>query len=348
MLKTSFTGKSRMPKQERRPFQYKERNVDDFKERANRSAGGFDSYIKQEFKRYKVRDGKNHVRILPPTWENASHYGYDIFVNYGIGPDNQSYLSLSKMAQKHPELELDGRDPIAEARRAAEREDEEELVKQLKPRDRVLCWVIDRLAEDEGPQLWDMPFTVDKDFCNLCLDEDTREVIYVDNPKNGYDIRFYKEGKGLNTKYPGAKMKLLGPSPLHEERATQQGWLDYAQEHPVPDCLQLHDYEHISAVFDGKVSRRDDDDAEPVRRPARSPDLDDEEPAPKTGKVVEEDDDEDDAPPKTTAPKAGRKRPVVAEAEDDEDEPADDPPPRQSIRDRLKAARGTPKSEDDE
>jgi hypothetical protein len=331
-----------MPKNERRPFQYKERSSEGFKERANRSAGGFDSYIKSEFKRYKVREGKNHVRILPPTWGDANHYGYDIYVNYGIGVDNQSYLSLSKMAQHHPELGIEGRDPIADARKAAERDDDEELVKQLKARDRVLVWVIDRLAEDEGPQLWDMPFTVDKDFCNLCLDEDTREVLYADNPKTGYDIRFYKEGKGLNTKYPGAKMKLLGPRPLHEDKETAQGWLGYVQEHPIPDCLNIHDAEHISNVFDGKVSRRDDDDDEAPKKPVRKPVAeDDDDELPKKAAPPADDDEEDEAPPPKSTRKAGR----LQVAEEDETEEA---PPRPSIRDRLKAARGVSKSTDDD
>lgn len=336
-----------MPKNERRPFQYKERNTSDFKERANRSAGGFDSYVKSTFKKYKVRDGKNHVRILPPTWADANHYGYDIYVNYGIGADNQSYLSLSKMAQKHPELELDGRDPIAEARKAAERDDDEELVKQLRTSDRVVVWIIDRLAEDEGPQVWDMPFTVDKDFCNLCLDEDTREVIYVDNPKTGYDIRFYKEGAKLKTKYPGAKMKLLGPCPLHEDKETAQGWLDYVQEHPIPECLQIYDYDYISNVFDGKISRKeaeaDDEDDTPPKRVTRKPaDDDDDDAAPK--KPVPAEDDDDDAPPPKSS---GRKASRLAVVDDEEDEDAATAPaPKESIRDRLKRARGVPKSDD--
>jgi hypothetical protein len=330
-----------MPKPASRSFQYKERSSEDMRERANRSAGGFDSYIKQEFKRYKMRDGKNHIRILPPTWADPNHYGYDIYVNFGIGVDNQSYLSLSKMAQKHPELELDGRDPLAEARRAAERDEDEELVKQLKPRDRVLVWLIDRLAEDEGPQLGDIPFTVDKDFCNLCLDEETREVIYVDNPKTGYDIRFYKEGAKLNTKYPGAKMKLLGPRPLHEDKGTQDAWLEHVYEHPIPDCLQIYDYEHISNVFDGKTSREDEDDA-PKRTMVLKPDYDLEDDAPTNKpKVTEPADDDAPLPPLKSTRKAGRI--AVAEAE-----PEDEPPPRQSIRDRLKAARDVPKSDEDD
>ncbi len=92
-------------------FQYARRTVDDVKERANKRGGNFDSIYKSSFKVYKVREGKNMLRILPPTWEKPKHYGFDIWVNYGIGADNQSYLSLSKMKNQ--------KDPIAEARLVA-------------------------------------------------------------------------------------------------------------------------------------------------------------------------------------------------------------------------------------
>jgi hypothetical protein len=80
-----------------RSFVYRKRSGEDVKQRANMRGGNFDSFIKPQYKLYKVKDGKNLIRILPPTWEGAKHYGFDLFVNYNIGADNQSYLSLSKM-----------------------------------------------------------------------------------------------------------------------------------------------------------------------------------------------------------------------------------------------------------
>src|SRR3954470_4296967 len=118
-----------------RAFTYQKRTVDDVKARANQSTGDFDRWVKPEYKRYKMKDGKNLIRILPPTWDKPNHYGYEIYVNFGIGPDNQSYLSLSKMKQEQ--------DPLAEARTVANREGDEELAKQLEARKRLLMWVID-------------------------------------------------------------------------------------------------------------------------------------------------------------------------------------------------------------
>lgn len=237
-----------------RSFRYQERTKEAIKERANMRGGNFDDIIKPQYKKYKVHDGKNVVRVLPPTWEEAKHYGYDIYVNYSIGADNQSYLSLSKMKNE--------KDPIAEAQRLASREGDEKLARELQPRQRILMWVIDRNEEDEGPQLWAAPFTLDKSLATLSSDEDTGEVIFIDDPENGSDVRFYKEGTGLKTNYDAAKIKLMKPSPIHQDEKLQDQWLEYVQQNPIPSCLQFYDYAHISNVFNGGGGRSDDMEAQ--------------------------------------------------------------------------------------
>ena len=203
-------------------FGYRRRSVEDAKRRASEKGGNFDSFIKQEFKRYKPRDGKNLIRILQPTWDDPKHYAYTIHLNYGIGVDNQTFLSLAEMK--------DEKDPLQEAKKEAQREGDKKTAKALTPRKRSLMWVIDRLDEEAGPQLWDCPFTVDTDFMNLAQDEDTKEVIWVDDPKTGADIRFYKEGTGLATKYPAARMKILSESPSSTLALTGcRDWIEYVR-----------------------------------------------------------------------------------------------------------------------
>lgn len=299
-------------------FQYQQRTKEDIKDRANNRGGNFDSIIKPTYKLYKIKEGKNLVRILPPTWEKPKHYGYDIWVNYGIGADNQSYLSLSKMKNE--------KDPIAEARATAAREGDEDLARALQARQRILVWLIDRLAEDEGPQLWPMAFTVDKDLASLSFDDDTKEVSYIDDPENGRDFRFHKEGEGLKTKYPAAKMKLLTESALHEDLDLAAEWLEFVAANPIPDCLQYYDYDHISNTFNGqaRVERKDEDEPPRRTRPAAR-DEEDAKPATRKRPVVEEEPpfDEDEPKPKK----------VVAK-EPDEEAPK---PAGQSIRERLAA-----------
>lgn len=307
-----------MPR-EARSFRYQPRSREDVKERANARGGNFDSIFKSKFKLYKMRDGKNILRIMPPTWDNPKHYGYDIWVNYNIGADNQSYLSISKMKGE--------KDPLDEARKQADRDGDKDLAKALRPTQRILMWVIDRQDEDEGPQLFNCPFTLDKAIANLSFDEDTKEVVFIDDPEKGNDIRFYKEGSGIKTDYDASKMKILNSSPLCDDEGLQEDWLKFITDNPLPEVLQFYDYDHINNVFDGNVGSRDDDVEEKPRRRAR-------------------DDDDDTPPPRRRAEPEDDDRPAPrrrAQADED-DEPAprqrsrggEDSDERPSIRDRLR------------
>lgn len=288
-------------------FNYKPRSKDSIKERANMKGGNFDTIFKSKFTQWKPKEGKNLIRILPR--EGGEHYGMDIYVNYNIGADNQSYLSLSKMGK--------GDDPLAEARRDAQKEGDKDLVKALSPTQRVLYWIIDRSDEDAGPLLWASPFTFDKALANLCVDEDTKEIINIDGPEDGHDIRFYKEGTGLKTNYDPSKMKVLGESPISEDEGLQNEWLEFVAENPLESVLNFYDYDYIKMTFDGQAGRRDEDedeDEKPARRRASKSDDDDEKPRSRTRARPSDDDDEDEKP----APRS--KRRAVDDEDDDEAE----------------------------
>lgn len=315
-----------MAKQAKRSFTYQRRSAEDVQKRANAKGGNFDSYIKPDFKVYKIKDGKNVIRILPATWDGARHYGYDLWVNYGIGVDNSAYLSLSKM--------LNEKDPLAEARRVADKRGDEEMAKALAPKNRIGMWIIDREAESEGPQIFICPWTVDKDIALISVDDDTGEVVMIDDPDEGCDLRFYREGKGRNTKYPAAKMRLLKPSYLSEDEDQQKEWLEYIAEHPIPDCLQYYTYEQIAEAFGGSVrTEKDDDDERPRGRGRR--DDEDETPRRRSTSRTAPADDEDE----TTSWK-GR-----GNGRDDEVDEEESPPPRRAAASRT---RGADRAEDEE
>lgn len=328
-----------MAKASKRAFNYQKRTVNDVQGRANARGGDFDTIFKSKYKVYKVKDGKNLLRILPPTWDKAKHYGYDIWVNYGIGPDNQSYLSLSKMLKE--------KDPLADARRAADKEGDEDVTKALQPRQRIVMWVIDRDNEDEGPQLWGCPVTVDKDLANISVDEDTNEVVLIDSPDEGTDFRFHREGKGLKTKYPAAKMRLMKPSTLHDDPEVEKQWLDYVQDNPIPECLQYYDYKHIADAFGGSVRTDSDDDDRPAKAKAsRSRDEEEDEAPPPRRRAAPRDEpaDEDDVPWEGRKQPAAGKRPA-REPEPEDEETEDEPPPRRATA--KPGRRAEPEPEDD-
>ena len=262
-------------------FRYRARSVEDVWVRAERNTYGTDSYLKDDVRMFKAKGGDNTVRILPATWDDAKHYGLDVFLHQGIGADRASYLCLDKMKGKPC--------PICEARKRAAAEGDEEYANQLRPQQRLVAYVIDRAREREGALAWSMSARQDSDINRLASDKSTGEVLNVDSPTEGYDLTFTREGEGMKTRYSGFSFSRR-PSDLDNDKA-----LDFAVEHPLPDQLIFYSYDHIAKAFagtrprstddddaDDKPKRRavkDDDDDKPKRRASR--DDDDDKPAPR-------------------------------------------------------------------
>lgn len=225
-------------------FQYRPRTAEEMRQRANRPTGSRDSFFNQGVEFFTPKAGDNTVRILPPTWDDARHYGVDIFIHYGIGADESAYLCLDKMRAEPC--------PLCEERARASAAGEEELADALRPRSRVAVWVIDRTQEGKGPLVWNMPATLDKDISNVCVDKQTQDVYAVDDPNEGYDVSFKREGMDQRTKYTGVQVARR-TSPLSEDADIAQKWLDFIAGHPLPTVLQYRDYDTIRAAYAGQA-----------------------------------------------------------------------------------------------
>jgi hypothetical protein len=238
--------------------------------RATAGATDFDKILKSHIKIWTPNKGDNRVRILPATWPKPQHYGWDIYVHYGVGPDNQAYLDLTRM--------LDKPDPISEMRDRLRREGRasEKEIKELNSTRRVLVYIVDRNNESEGVQAWAMAQTLDKDINAVSLDPDTGEALPIDDPDEGYDVIFRKDGEGIGTKYSGVTISRR-PSPLGGRGA----YLEYAIKYPLPDQLQFFSYEDIAKEFGGGgVHReRNDDDRTQGRQERDGPRGDDRSPS---------------------------------------------------------------------
>ena len=228
-------------------YNYVRRTYEQTEKRANTSTKDFDSFLRDDIKTFKPNDGENTIRILPPGWDNPEHYGIEVHVHYGIGPDEQAYLC----AEKH------GKGPccICDARVKAQRDGEdEEYVNSLKPTKRGLFYLVDRAHEKDGVVAWASPWSVDTGITKVSVDKKSREVLAIDDPEEGYDVEFDKRGKGIGTKYEGIAISRR-PSPLGKDE-----WLDFALDNPLPDILVFHDQAHIEKVFGGGSARRGDGD----------------------------------------------------------------------------------------
>lgn len=240
-------------------FEYQRRSAEDTRQRASKGANDFDRIMKEGVKMWKPNDGDNRIRILPPTWAKAKHFGLDIYVHYGVGPDRQSYLCLNKMEQ-------DGGCPVCEEREIARRDEDEKYAKELEAKRRVLVYLIDRDHEKEGPQVWAMPWTLDRDIVKVCQDKSSGEVLEIDHPEEGYDVTFEKKGSKDRTEYLGVSIARRS-SPLGKDE-----WLDHAVDFPLDTQLNYFDHEHIAKVFNGGGAQRSkrDDDRDEDRSPRRS------------------------------------------------------------------------------
>lgn len=258
-------------------FKYKPRSPDAWDKRANQQGGSGVGVIKDDCKTFTPAKGDNHIRILPPTWENAEHYGLDIWVHYAVGPDRSSVLCLNKMQNK--------RCPLCEAKQKADRAGDEELSKELNAGRRVAIWLIDRKEESKGPMVWTMPWTMDRDFVKLSRDRDG-EIYLLDDPDEGYNISFEKQGESIATKYVGIKLD-------RKPTSVDSDIIEYIVEEPLPQVLVYLTYDEIKRIYEGGGMDEPADDPPAKDAPA------DEKAEPKwkpRGRAAREDTPQSDAP----------------------------------------------------
>ena len=229
-------------------YKYKRRTPESVRRRAEQSSGSYDKMFKDDLETFSPKEGSYQLRILPPGWKEADHYGLNIHVHYSVGPDNGQYLC--------PDKHKDEYCPICEERRGVA--DDEER-RELAAKRRVLVWLIDRDHEDRGPQLWSMPWTVDRDLAQQAVDPRTGEVLYIDDPEEGYDISFVSEGSGIKTKYSGLKI-VHRPSTLSKDDDDIDAWLDHIEDHTLPECLNIFDGKYIEKIFSGTVSSKENEE----------------------------------------------------------------------------------------
>ena len=262
-------------------FNYRPRTAAQVQTRINQSGTNREGFIQSDFTTWAPKDGVNKIRILPATWDDAEHYGLDVFVHYGIGPDNSSFVCPMK---------FDGSPcPVCEER---EKTTDEDMAKEMRATKRVAMWIINRAEESKGPQVWCAPWTLDKDISSVSIDTETGEVVAIDHPDEGYDVHFTRSKKGGDAtmvEYTGV-MIARRASPIFDDEEVQADTLSFVTEHPIPSTLLLLDYEHIQRIFGGASGPAAEEGEAPV---SRKPSV-----RPKTGaRTVAKEEPADDAPP---------------------------------------------------
>lgn len=346
------TQTTRRDKGDRGGFDYRPTNPKKLKERAERTGGGFDTYFKPGINIYKNKVGENCVRICPPTFKEHEHFGLEIWVHGWVGPDKASFLCPKKMKGKKCCV----CDAAAEALDAGEKEEGDDL----KPKQKVIYWVLDRDGDSDDPEVWPVSWTMDKDISGRC-EKRSGKILELDNPWNGHDVTFRRTGQGLKTRYTGIDVD-SEKTPLAETKKGIQRLLDFLQEHPLDEILKYHTPDQMQAALEGGAAEkdehldddedegdekkgkrrrgRDDEDEDDDERKSRSTrsrsrDDEDEEEEPSSKRRARrpsaDDDEESEAPRRgrgrdddgdeDDGGKKKRKRPRDEEADEEEDQP---------------------------
>ena len=240
-------------------FQYKRRTQEQTEARANQQGGGFEGFIKDEFRQYSPKTGDNAIRILPrDASENATHYGEDVYVHYNVGPERATVICTQKM--------LGEPCVCCEDRMRCERIGDEEAAKELKPSRRVVLWLLDRKSEDTGPQVWGMPWTVDRDIAKVCRDRETGEFFFIDDPEKGYDVFFDRSGNPPLIDYTGFQLARR-PSTVPDKI------LEFIAANPILSTLRMRSYEEVKRLFEGGRATQQQAESSASQKESRRPAL---------------------------------------------------------------------------
>lgn len=226
-------------------FVYKPRTNESANARRERyQSGNRDTFIEGNVELWKPKDGDNWIRILPPTWENADHYAFELYVHYEVGPDNNTYLCPKEMKGE--------RCGLCEEYHEAKSAKQEDYARALEVSMRLAAWIIDREEEKKGPQLWLFSTAQDREIMQQAYDRRTGETYMIDHPTEGFDVEFTRKGKGLQTKYSGFKL-------ARQSSEVAQSFLQVIADTPIPTILKYYDNEYIMAAFAGTATPKPED-----------------------------------------------------------------------------------------
>lgn len=242
-------------------FSYQARPAANWQQRSEQKGGSFISYLVDKVSLFSPQKGLNWVRILPPTWVNPQHYGYDVWLHQYIGPQQATVLCPLKHNR--------GKCPICECYTAGEAQGKEyDDLYEFKATRRVLTWFLNRNKEQKGEadcvQAWALPWKFDRDVSMVCKDPLTGELYQIDHPEIGFDITFNKEGEQDRTTYGGIQL-------ARKSTTVDDKWLDYIVANPLPDMLLWRDYDEIRALFEGAAEKPAETTAPGTVAPAPAP-----------------------------------------------------------------------------
>lgn len=153
------------------------------------------------FKKLTPKPGNVFLAILPRP-DNPKFFE-EIYVHYGIGPNQYAFLCPNKMY---------GEDcPICTYRKELlDRDEPDEVLRLFSYTKRILLWVVNvenNRGVDEGVYIYDAPNGVLKGIAGQTKDTRTGEIIDISDPVEDLELQFVRTGKDMHTKYDSFKVE---------------------------------------------------------------------------------------------------------------------------------------------
>lgn len=158
-------------------------------------------FTKLGIKKFEAKIGTSYITILPRT--DAPEFFMEIFVHYGVGPNNDAFLCVNRMYGDNC--------PVCNfGRKLHDEGEDKEVTREYFPTKRILVWVVDSKdvhSISDGVQLYEAPKTVFDNIAELSTDDRTGETIDISDFEEKVTFVFKKTGKGLTTNYSGFKLE---------------------------------------------------------------------------------------------------------------------------------------------
>jgi len=249
--------------------------------------------------------GDNHPNVAPGK---ATH-NVDVFVHFGIGVTESSYLCPARMGK--------GKCPICEfqAELKKQKNYDEEYVKSFNAKRRVVynvCVYDTHKDEDAGVMIWEASHHLsEKNIMAIARNNRTGAFVKWADPDNGKTVEFARVGKGKSTNYEGFKFTDR-EEPITDETLDQAIAID--------DYLDYKTYDELVEIMGNPSVEKE----EPLEKEETYEEASDPPPSRsgRTSRVKKEEPEEE--------PPVRRSRKSEPDPEDDKGE--EDPPTRRSRR----------------
>ena len=185
--------------------------------------------------------GEHRIRILPWSDLQDGEVFKERLVYFNIG---KSWITSPKSFGKHDPI-----DEFAKTLWQSGKEEDKALAKKLFPKLMICAAIIDRAAEDEGPQLFIMDKKQAADVLGFIIDADYGDITDV---HEGFDLKI--KVKETDKVYNGKKVKEAKiecsprPSPASTDKAKLEKWL--ANLPNVDDYYRVKSTDEIKAQFE--------------------------------------------------------------------------------------------------